>query len=49
MFGVLRKTLGLCLVGIGIGILLVLLLPLFGWLFVLGVAIIIIGLTWLCC
>ena len=49
MFEALKKTLGLCLVGIGVGILLVLLLPLFGWLFVLGVAITIIGLTWLCC
>ena len=49
MFGVLRKTFGLCMIGVGVGILLVLLLPFFGWLFVLGVIITIIGLTWLCC
>lgn len=49
MFSALKKTLGLCLVCIGIGILLVLLLPLFGWLFVLGFVITIVGLTWLCC
>ena len=49
MFSALKKTLGVCLIGIGLGMLLVLLLPLFGWLFFLGIIIVIIGLTWLCC
>ena len=47
MFEALKKTIGLCLVGIGTGILLVLLLPFAGWLFVIGVAIIIVGIIWL--
>ena len=46
---ILKKTLGVCLVGLGIGILLVLLLPVTGWLFVIGVAIISIGFIWLTC
>ena len=36
MFEALKKTIGLCLVGIGTGILLVLLLPVTGWLFLIG-------------
>ena len=31
-----RKTLAVCLIGLGLGILLVLLLPLTGWLFIIG-------------
>ena len=38
MFEALKKTIGLCLVGIGTGILLVLLLPVTGWLFLIGCA-----------
>ena len=34
---------------IGIGILLVLLLPLTGWLFIIGVALACIGIMWLAC
>ena len=49
MINVLRKTLGVCLIGLGIGILLVLLLPITGWLFLIGAAILIIGLMWLFC
>ena len=49
MFRILKKTLGVCLVGLGTGILLVLLLPITGWLFVLGLAIIAVGLMWLSC
>ena len=37
MFCALKKTFGVCLIGIGLGILLVLLLPLTGWLFSIGV------------
>ena len=47
MCKILKKTLAVILIGIGIGILLVLLLPFAGWLFVIGVAIIIVGIMWL--
>lgn len=49
MFHALKKTIGVCLIGIGFGILLVLLLPVVGWLFLIGAAILIIGLIWLFC
>ncbi len=49
MLKLLKKTLGVCLVGFGAGMLLVLLLPIAGWLFVIGVAVVIIGLIWLSC
>ena len=47
MFCALKKTIGVCLMGIGLGVLLVLLLPITGWLFLIGAAILIIGITWL--
>lgn len=49
MFGILKKTCGVCLIGLGLGILLVLLLPITGWLFLIGIAILILGLIWLSC
>lgn len=49
MFCALKKTIGVCLIGIGLGVLLVLLLPITGWLFLIGAAILIIGLVWLFC
>jgi len=49
MFHLLRKTIGVCLIGIGLGILLVLLLPLTGWLFIIGVALACVGIMWLAC
>lgn len=49
MFGILKKTCGVCLIGLGLGILLVLLLPITGWLFLIGTAILILGLMWLSC
>ena len=49
MFCVLKKTLGVCLIGLGLGILLVLLLPLTGWLFYIGLAVVAIGFMWLAC
>ncbi len=49
MFSALKKTIGVCLIGLGLGILLVLLLPLSGWLFALGVTIVAVGLMWLSC
>ena len=47
MCKILKKTLAVILIGLGIGILLVLLLPLADLLFVIGVAIIIVGIIWL--
>ncbi len=47
MFCALKKTFGVCLIGVGLGILLVLLLPLTGWLFSIGIALTILGLIWL--
>ncbi len=49
MFELLKKTLGVCLIGLGLGILLVLLLPISGWLFVIGVVVVAVGLMWLSC
>lgn len=49
MFCVLKKTIGVILIGIGLGIFLVLLLPLTGWLFIIGVALACVGLMWLAC
>ena len=49
MFGALKKTIGVCLIGIGLGVLLVLLLPVTGWLFLIGAAVLIIGFMWLFC
>ena len=49
MFCVLKKTLGVCLIGLGIGILLVLLLPITGWLFAIGIAVVAIGFMRLAC
>ena len=48
-FSALKKTIGVCLIGLALGILLVLLLPIAGWLFIIGLAITIVGLTWLAC
>lgn len=49
MFRLLKKTLGVCLIGIGLGILLVLLLPIAGWLFIIGAVVLILGIIWLFC
>lgn len=49
MFCAFKKTIGVCLVGIGVGVLLVLLLPITGWLFLIGVAVLCMGLAWLFC
>ena len=45
----LKKTLAVCLVGLGLGILLVLLLPISGWLFIIGLTVVCVGLIWLAC
>ena len=49
MFSILKKTLAVCLIGFGIGMLMVLLLPLSGWLFLIGVIVVAVGVTWLTC
>ena len=49
MLKLFKKTLAVCLVGFGIGILLVILLPFSGWLFIIGITIVLVGITWLCC
>ncbi len=46
---ILKKTFGVCLVGLGIGILLVLFLPLVGWLALVGGIVILVGILWLLC
>ena len=49
MCNLLKKTLAICLIGLGLGILLVLLLPMTGWLFIIGITIVAVGLMWLAC
>ena len=49
MFKFLKKTMAVCMIGLGTGILLVLLLPIAGWLFIIGVTIVLVGLIWLAC
>ncbi len=49
MLKFLRKTLAVCMIGFGLGVLLVLLLPITGWLFIIGVAVVVVGLIWLSC
>lgn len=44
----LKKTFGLGMIGLGIGILLVLLLPSCGWVFGVGAILLILGIFWLC-
>ena len=49
MLKLLKKTLAICLIGLGLGILLVLLLPITGWLFMIGVVVVCVGFMWLAC
>ncbi len=49
MLCALKKTIGVCFIGVGLGVLLVLLLPTTGWLFLIGIAILAMGLIWLFC
>jgi len=48
-FKLFKKTIAICLIGLGVGILAVLLLPLSWWLFIFGVAIVIIGFACISC
>lgn len=45
----LKKTIGVCLIGFGIGMLFVLLLPIKWWLFIIGIALAVVGIAWLAC
>ena len=47
MINALKKTIAVCLIGLGLGILLVLLLPISGWLFT--IVIIAVGIMWITC
>jgi hypothetical protein len=49
MKGIFRKIIGVCLIGLGLGILLVLLLPITGWLILIGILAIAIGFLWFAC
>jgi len=49
MFKLLKKTLAVCMIGLGLGMLLVLLLPITGWLFMIGIVIVCVGFMWLAC
>jgi len=49
MLKLFKKTLAVCLIGLGLGILLVILLPFTGWLFLISVIVILVGIAWLCC
>ncbi len=44
----LKKTCAVCMVGFGLGVLLVLLLPITGWVFGIGIVLFVLGLAWLC-
>ena len=46
---VLKKTIGVCLIGLGLGILMVLLLPITGWLILIGLTVLALGFIWLAC
>ncbi len=49
MFRLLKKTCAICLIGLGMGILLVLLLPITWWLFIFGIAIVVAGFICIAC
>lgn len=49
MFRLFKKTLAVCLIGLGLGVLLVILLPFSGWLFIIGVALVAVGIAWISC
>ena len=49
MIKLFRKTIAICLIGLGTGILLVLLLPITGWLFIIELAVVCVVLMWLAC
>jgi len=46
---ILKKTFGVCLMGFGLGILLVLFLPTIWWLILIGIIVLVVGGLWLLC
>lgn len=46
---ILKKTFGVCLIGLGLGILLVLFMPTLWWLILIGLVGIVVGVLWLLC
>ena len=46
---ILKKTFGVCLMGFGLGILLVLFLPTIWWLILIGIIVMVVGGLWLLC
>ena len=49
MLSALKKTIAVCLIGFGLGILFVILLPITGWLFTIGICLVAVGVAWLAC
>ncbi len=49
MLRLFKKTLAVCLIGFGLGVLLVILLPFSGWLFIIGVIVVALGIAWISC
>ena len=49
MLRLFKKTLAVCLIGFGLGVLLVILLPFSGWLFIIGVTVVMVGIAWISC
>ena len=49
MFRLLRKTCAVCMIGLGLGVLLVVLLPFTGWLFIVGATLVAVGIINLFC
>ena len=49
MLKLFKKTLSVCLIGFGLGVLLVILLPFSGWLFIIGVVVVALGIAWISC
>lgn len=49
MFRALKKTIAVCLIGFGLGTIMVLVLPVTWWLVIIGISVIAIGIMWLTC
>ena len=49
MLRLFKKTLAVCLIGFGLGVLLVILLPFSGWLFIIGLIVVTVGIAWIAC
>ena len=49
MLKLIKKTLAVCVIGFGLGVLLVILLPFSGWLFIIGVVVVALGIAWISC